>query len=900
MNSDNRRDPDAILKAIAEGEKKSQEAKLRIFLGMSAGVGKTYSMLKAAHQRFNEGIDVVIGAVETHGRLETAALVQGLPLIPSKNIIYRDTQLQEMDLDEILKLKPKLVIVDELAHTNAPGSRHEKRYQDVIELLDAGIDVYTALNVQHLESRKDSVEAITEISIRETVPDSLLERATLVELVDIAPTELLRRLREGKVYTGEKANRAAQNFFKEDRLTALREIALRITAEKVDHDLQQMGQNRNDANVWQTNERLLVAISHSPYSEKLIRATRRLAYNLESPWIAVHVDMGLTLDDKDQAQLTKNLNLARELKAEVITTTEVDVPSAVRRICRQKNVTQVVVGRPTKRWFRDVIEGGSLLNRLVSETPEVDIHVIRQTGVLNEKPSLKKELSLYKSQSGPIKYWYTFCFLALISVGSGFLEGIIGYRAVGFIFLLAVLVVGMFGSIGAVIFSATLSALTWNFLFIPPRLTFAISSVDDMILCFSFFVVAIIVGFLTNRIRFHERLIREREERTNFLYEVLRDIANSYDKAEFLTKVTGRVGKLLNAHCGVVLKILSGELKLDQNKDYGFILSEKEQAVALWSFQNQKNAGWGTDTLAESESLYIPLKGHTESLGVFIFKPLKRSRKLGSEQEDLLFSITRQLSLSIERHFLSKRVAETQRLKDSEELHQTLLNSISHELRTPLTAILGTASALDNEKLAHDPVYLKSVSQNLQEAGDRLNRVIENLLDMSRLSSGVLSLKLEWHDFSDLIGVVVKKNSTYLKKHQLKVNGLSEIALVKIDFRLLEHALSNILLNAALYTPENSLIEVKVTKVAKKIILEVKDNGPGIPEDSVSKIFDKFYRVPGSPTGGTGLGLSIVKSIIELHKGEIRFTNQNPHGACFRIELPMDESPSMPTEIKDE
>ena len=896
MNFNNRQDPDALLKAIKNAEKTSREAKLRVFLGMSAGVGKTYAMLKAAHQRFQEGVNVVVGVAESHGRVETAALFEGLPFIELKKIDYRGTMLSEMNIDKILELKPKLVIVDELAHSNVPGSRHEKRYQDVLELLDAGIDVYTSLNVQHLESRKDSVEAITGIQIRETVPDSILERATLVELVDIAPTELLRRLSEGKVYLGDKAERAAQNFFKEDRLTALREIALRITAERVDQDLQKMIAVGPATSPWQTNERLLVAISHSPYSEKLIRATRRLAYNLEAPWIAVHVDTGLTLNDQDQAQLIKNLTLARELKAEVFTTTEVDIPSAVRRICRTKNVTQVVVGRPTKRWFRDLIDGGTLLNRLVKENAEVDVHVIRQESLSQGAVSIKEEMLRYRSKTGPMKYWLTFTFLGTTALFSGFLETWIGYRAVGFLFLMAVLIVGTFGSIGSVIFSATLSAVIWNFFFIPPRMTFAISSADDIVLCVAFFVAALITGFLTHRIRFHERLIREREERTNFLYEILKDIANSSDKSEFLSKVTNRVGHHLKANCGVILKSPTQELQFDEAKVYSITMTEKDQAVAQWAFQNQKNAGWSTDTLAQSDALYLPLKGHTESIGVFIFKPLKKSRKLDPDQENLLFSIMRQLGISIERHFLTKRIAENQRLKDSEELHQTLLNSISHEMRTPLTAILGVASALDDEKMANDPAYIKNISSSLQEAGDRLNRVIENLLDMSRLNSGVLSLKLEWHDLSDLVGVVLKKNAKILAGHKIITSGLEDMTLVKIDFRLMEHAISNILLNASLYTPAGTEIKISVKKEDHQVTLQIEDQGPGISDESALKIFDKFYRVPGSKTGGTGLGLSIVKSIVELHAGQILFHNVQPQGSCFKIELPVKEKPTLPTE----
>ncbi len=888
-NSDQRLNPDALLDLINKEDHQQSFGKLRVFLGMSAGVGKTYAMLKAAHQRQKEGLTVAIGAVETHGRSETHALLDGLKLISKKKIKYRDTSLEEMDLDAILELKPDLVIVDELAHTNAPTSRHPKRYQDVIEILEAGIDVYTAVNVQHLESRKDSVEQITGINIRETVPDSILERATLIELVDIAPSELLKRLREGKVYLGDKADHAAQNFFKEDRLTALREIALRLTAERVDHDLQKFTITR-DEKPWQTNERLLVAVSHSPYSQKLVRATRRLAYNLEAPWIALHVETGLTLSDEDQRQLKKNLDLARELKAEVINTTDTDVASAIQRISRQKNVTQVVVGKPTRRWFRDVIEGGHLLDRLVKDNHEVDIHVIRHDPSEFPQPPISEELSLYKSGSGWIKYYYIMWFFVLVTMAGAIFEPYIGYRAVGFIFLLAVVITSLWGSIAAVSFSAVLSAFIWNFGFIPPRFTFVIQSADDVILCVSYFVVALITGFLTNRIRIREKLIREREEKTNLMNQILQDISKSQNKSEFIDKVCSRISQSFLGNAKVVLKSKAGVLQFDRLKD-SHELDQKEQAVALWAFQNQKNAGWSTETLNQARSLYIPLRGIAENVGVLIYKPDRRINRLKVDQKELLLGIATQLGISIERHFLSRRLLEAQRLKDSEVLHQTLLNSISHEMRTPLTAIMGSASAIFNK--ATKDAELKPISENLSEASERLNRVIENLLDMSRLSSGFLGLKLEWHDLSDLVGVVVKKLEKNLGPHKLTVQVDDAIELVHMDFRLFEHALSNLILNATQYAGTRCQILVKAEKKDSKIRISVEDDGCGIPDESRAKLFEKFYRVPGTPTGGTGLGLSIVKGIVELHKGLIWYEANQPNGSKFIIELPIENSPKL-------
>lgn len=893
-DADQRLNPDALLDLINKQDQQKVFGKLRVFLGMSAGVGKTYAMLRAAHQAQRDGYQVVIGVVETHGRSETQALVQGLEIIPVKKIKYRDTDLEELDLDAILNLRPDLVIVDELAHSNAPTSRHPKRYQDVIEILEAGIDVYTAVNVQHLESRKDSVELITGVTIRETVPDSILERASLIELVDIAPSELLKRLKEGKVYLGDKAELAAKNFFKEDKLTALREMALRLTAERVDHDLQKFSVTRTDG-VWHSAERLLVAVSHAPSSAKLLRTTRRLAYNLEAPWIALHVETGLTLSEQDQRQLKKNLDLARELSAEVISTTDVDVPSAIKRISRQKNVTQVIVGRPTRRWFRDLLEGGHFLDRLVSDNTQVDVHVTRHDPKEFPKQSFSDEVSMYKTGSGWIKYYQISWFFVFVTTLGALLESYIGYRAVGFLFLLAVVITSLWGSIAAVSFAALISAFIWNFGFIPPRFNFEISSADDVILCVAYFVVALITGFLTNRIRIREKIIREREEKTNLMNEILKDISQSQNKSEFIGKVCTRISQSFSGNASVILKSKTGQLQLENIKETDR-LDANEQAVALWSFQNQKSAGWSTETLNQAKALYIPLKGVAEAVGVLVFKPERKGTRLKVDQLELLMTIVTQLGISIERHFLSRRLLEAQAVKDSEILHQTLLNSISHEMRTPLTAIMASASAISNKALQDQD--LSAISENLSDASERLNRVIENLLDMSRLNAGVLGLKKEWHDVSDLVGVVVQKLEKNLRNHKLSVQ-VDDIELVHIDFRLFEHALANLILNATQYAGPQCLISVKAQSINGKIRISVADDGVGILAEFAAKIFDKFYRVPETPAGGTGLGLSIVKNIVELHKGSIWYEAGKPKGSCFVIELPLGKAPLVPTKDQE-
>lgn len=891
-----RPDPDEILKSIKEQQGASSRAYFRIFMGMSAGVGKTYAMLKAAHQKKQEGLDVVIGVVETHGRKETEELVEGLELIPKKRTNYRGTDLLEMDLDAILLRKPQLVVVDELPHTNIPGSRHEKRYQDIIELLQNGIQVYTAINVQHLESRKDTVESITGISIYETVPDRILEMANQIELVDISPNELLKRLKEGKIYLGDKAERAAQNFFKEDKLTALREIALRMTAERVDQDLQKLVLNKSETGPWQTNERLLVAISHSPFSEKVIRATRRLAYNLDAPWIALYVDTGIQLNDLDQAQLVKNLNLAKELNAEVITTTEMNVSSAVRRVCRQKNVTQVVIGRPTRRWFRDLLEGGAFLERLLQESTELDIHIVRSDSKQKTQPKIIDEILYYQSQTPFLTYWYTIWAVIGVSFLSFLLENFLGYRSVGFIFLLGVSIIGTLGSLGSVILAALMSAVIWDYFFIPPQYTFLITNSEDILMCFSLFSVAVITGFLTNRIRSHEKLIRERERKTHILYEILKDITVSTDKNDFLKKVLNRTSQIFDSTCGVIIKDRTSKLIFGLDKNYNIELSSKDQAVAQWSFDHAQNAGWSSDTLSESKILFIPLVGETEKVGVFVLKPNRPKRKMDLENQNLLLSIVSQLGASLEKHLLMKRLIEAQRLKDSEELHQTLLNSISHEMRTPLTAILSASTSLEAIDVNSDFKSIQEIARGIRSAGIRLNRVVENLLDMSRIHSGVLSLNKEWYDMNDLVGVVISKMREMASEHPIHANLVEGSILFKIDFRLMEHALSNILLNAVLYTPKNSDIWITSEVENGMYILKIIDSGPGIPDEDKFKIFEKFYRLPGALPGGTGLGLSIVKSIVELHGGRIMVEDHKPTGSCFKLFLNLEPQPQAPPE----
>jgi len=883
-----RPNPDELLDIVNAEDKKKSEAQLRIFFGMSAGVGKTYAMLEAAHEAKEDGIDVVIGVVETHGRQETAELLEGLEVIPKKKINYRGTSIEEMDLEAILKRRPKLVVVDELAHTNAPGSLHPKRYQDVLQLLEEGIDVYTAVNVQHIESRKDSVEKITGIVIRETVPDSLIERANHIELIDITPAGLLKRLREGKVYLEERAERATQNFFKEAPLSALREIALRLTAEKVDYDLKDYSKLHGSEGPWNTNERLMVAVSHSPYSERLIRATRRYAFNLEAPWMAIYVDTGAALNNIDQAQLSKNLSLARELGAEVVTVPDVDVTEALQRVAKQRNVTQMIIGRPTQRFLRDHLEGGTVLDRLVRQSGEFDVHVIRQE---TASQRVRRWIPEFSNLSAWIQYWYVFWIMVGVTILTHIASGFLGYRSIGFIYLLAILGLSLVFSLGPVLFAAALSSLLWNFFFIPPKYTFTISSIEDALLCISYFVVAVTTGYLTHRIRRHERVFQEREERTQFLYQITKDISAGGGKEVYLAKVADQLSNILTGSCGFIVKSAAAKLDFSIISSEYMQLSEKEQAVALWAFENEKAAGWSTDNLPSSRNFYLPMKTTDGPVGLIVFKP-KKIKRLSIDYENLLFTVGNQVAIAIEREELEEKSKSADRLRESEKLHQALMNSVSHELRTPLTTIIGSASTLAEPQVRENPELRKDLSEELVRASHRLNRVIENLLDMTRLNSGMLSLKKDWYDVRELLKLTVKRLGGDLGGHPIDYN-IGDVPLVKIDYRLLEQVFANLILNAVAYTPDLSPIHLSVYQDGEWLVIRVRDEGAGLPPEALSRVFEKFYRVPGTKAGGTGLGLFIAKSLVEAHSGTIEAQNSASGGAEFVIRLPIEPMPQV-------
>ena len=881
MTDGDRPNPDALLSSIQREEATKKRGRLKVFLGMCPGVGKTYAMLEAARRDHAAGRDVVIGFVETHGRKETDALAEGLPTIPRRQTEYRGVKLTEMDLDAVLAREPQIALVDELAHTNAPGSRHPKRYHDVQELLDAGIDVITTLNVQHVESRADIVRQVTGTEIRETVPDSVLDDA-VIELVDLPPAELVQRLHEGKVYLPDRAAVAAQNFFREGNLTALRELALRLVADHVGVDTREYRQTQASAASWKTGHCLLVAVGPGPFSEPLIRWTRRMADGLRCRWLAVHVESSRSLTESAQAQLEKNLAAARELGAEVFTTTDDDLVRGLLRVAREQNATQIIVGKPTGAGWLEWLRGDRLLRRLARESGDIDLHVVRA-----EKTSSAQNSRLWRPAFASNFQQYVFAVGVVVATGvlNLGLMALAGPRVPGLVFLLAVVLLALKVGRGPVLLAGALSALAWNFFFLPPRFTFVIAKVEDAILFGLYFVVAIVLGQLVARIRAQEQAERRREGRAIALYELTRDLAEATSRDEVIWQLISQVNRVFRARVAVAVSVND---KLAAHPDSSLTFSEKELGVADWAFRQRKPAGRFTDNLPGAEALHLPLVTERKAFGVLAVSMPDKNLTLA--QRDLLETFARQAALVLDRVELRTAAEQSRLLAESEKFSRTLLNSISHELRTPLAASTSAASALATDDAA-TPKQRSELISEIQEANARLNRVVGNLLDVARLESGKVRPRLDWHDARDLVQTTLRELQRELAAHPLKVDLPAAPLLVKLDVSLVQHALANLLLNAGNHTPAGTPVEVQAQLAEGNLVLSVADRGPGIPAEWLPRIFDKFFRAPNAPTGGSGLGLTIVKGFVEAHGGTVTADNRPGRGAIFTMRLPQLEKP---------
>lgn len=879
-----RPNPDELLSSILIEEKKGSYGKLRIFFGMCAGVGKTYTMLQVAHSELLKGVDIVIGIVETHNRIDTTQLAAGFESLPRKKYAYKSTIVEEMDLDAIIARKPEIVLVDELAHTNAPGSRHTKRYQDVLELLDNGINVYTTLNVQHLESRSETVAQITGIVIRETLPDEIFEKAEEIELIDLTPDELLERFSEGKIYSPERSLQAVENFFRKGNITALREMALRIVADRVDKQLHDYLQHKKIRGPWKTGLHLLVAIDYKTQSTRLLRWAKNLSYSMGANIQAVYIETLHKLTQKEKEQLDKNIKLAKQLGINFRIITHVNIVKAIVDFAQKENITHIIVGKPRVRSIVSMFLLGNFINRLIRYSGDIDVYILGADS--RSVDHFRKQVSIPSFTSNLNQYLLITLLVMITSFCCYQLNTLVGYQVISFGLLFVVSILALFFGTGPILLAASLSALIWDFFFIPPKFTFYIDKPVDALMFMMFFIIALLNGILTSRVRRQEKKIRVREERTHALYQLIRDLASANGINEVLKISNQYISKYFLAEAAFFLKNDVHTLEIqsyDANNDK---FTSNEWGIASWVFRYASKAGKFTDTLPATEFTFFPLIGSNITLGVVAIK-LHTGFTQGEEQ--FWNAVISHISGKIEREQLRYAAKTAYVLSESDKLYKTLINSISHELRIPVSTIMGASETLLTAQYPEE--MREKLHQEIYQASNRLNRLIENLLNMSRLESGRISPSPVWCDVHDLANAIRDSLGKELESFVFTIVIPEEMPLVNLDIGLTEQAIYNLVLNATQYAPSGTTIRIKFFYDIHHLFIQVMDRGPGFPLNELPSLFNKFYRGTAAGTGGTGLGLSIVKGFVEAQNGTVSADNRKNGGAIFTVKIPVKQMP---------
>ena len=890
MDNDIKRpDPDELLARIQLEEEAKNRGKLKIFLGYVAGVGKTYSMLEAAHQRKAEGVDVIAGYIETHKRAETEAMVAGFEVIPRKKLDYHGVSVEEMDVDAILARHPQLALVDELAHTNLSGSRHPKRYQDVEELLEAGINVYTTLNIQHLESLNDVIAQITGITVRETVPDRIIDEASEIELIDLPPDELLDRLNEGKVYVPDQAAHAIQKFFRKGNLTALRELTMRRAAARVDEHMIDYMQTRAIPGPWPASERILVCISANPLGEKLVRSARRLADELKAEWQAIYIETPrhANLPQAQRDQIAHILQLAEELGAKTLSIPGQTVAGSVLEYAHKQNITKIIAGKSVRpRWIELLY--GSDVEQIIRHSGNIDVYVV--SGDTGHTP--QPEISALQPHRPWRRYLWSLVLVILATGVSALVDPLIAPTNLVMIYLLAVVVAAVYLGSGPSIMASILGIMAFDYFFVPPNFTLAVSDTQYLLTFVGLLVVSIVISQLTVRVRDQAIAAQQREADTTALYALSRDLAAAGSLDVIIRTVVDNISQTFGRDV-VILLPAQGEKGLIKPviQNNSFIPNENELAVASWAYLHGQTAGLGTDTLSASKARYIPLKTAQGVIGVLGVKPSETQNRLAPNLRRLLDALASQAALAIERALLSEQARQAQVYRATEKLQTALLNSISHDLRTPLVSITGALSSLNDAKVWQDNESRARLIENARQEADRLNRLVGNLLNMSRLEAGAVKVRLEPTDIQDAIGAALAQLDEQLGKREVRVNLPDDLPLVPLDYILIEHVLVNILDNAIKYSPPDLPIDIAAHISNAFLEIDISDQGVGIPPEDLKRVFDKFYRVHRPDNiSGTGLGLSICKGIIEALNGFIAAENRPGGGTTFTIGIPLGET----------
>jgi two-component system, OmpR family, sensor histidine kinase KdpD len=881
--SESRPDPEALLARVKDEEARARRGKLKVFFGAAAGVGKTYAMLEAAREQRDDGVDLVVGYVETHRRAETEALVEGLEILPRRALEYRGTTVPEFDLDAALQRRPAVVLVDELAHTNAPGSRHAKRWQDVVELLDAGIDVYTTVNVQHLESLNDVVAKITGVVMRETVPDSVFEQADEVELIDLPPDDLLQRFRDGKVYMPAQAQEAVEHFFRKGNLIALRELALRRTAARVDAQMRVYRREHAIENVWPTAERILVCVGPGPWSTRLVRAAKRMADDLGAEWIAAYVETPAQLRLPQEARdgVIQTLRLAEQLGAQTIRLSGQTMSEALLAYAHDRNVSKLVVGKPSRTRWRRVLFG-SIVDTLVAGSGDIDVYVIsggREDGTplpeVRRRP-LPTDATAYATAAGAVA----------VSTGLAWLLAPVSELSnLVMIYLLGIVIVAMRTGRGPSLLAAVLSVAAFDFFFVPPRFTFAVSDARYLFTFLVMLVVGLVISGLTVRTRSQAEAARHREQQTAVLYAMTRELASTRGVDELLRVAIRHLTEVF--HGQVVLLLPAAGDGLGPGAGAQFDVDANDLGVARWVFEHRQPAGLGTATLPGASALYVPLLGSTGPVGVLGLRPSDPHAMDEPERLHQLETFAAQTALALERARLAREAQEAEVRIESERLRNSLLSSVSHDLRTPLATITGAVSTILDGRTRLDAKTERDLLESVHEEAERLNRLVQNLLEMTRLESGALQLRRELHPPEEVIGAALGRFAKRLADRRVTTRVPPDLPLVAMDDVLVEQVLINLLDNALKYTPAGSPIDVIATATDESLTIEVADRGPGLPPGEEDRVFEKFYR--GEPVGsrGAGLGLAICRGVVRAHGGRIWAQNLPGGGVAFLFTLPL-------------
>ncbi len=890
-----RPDPDQLLARLKEEDALAQRGKLKIFFGASAGVGKTYAMLSAARALHNQGVDVLIGVIETHGRSETEALVGGLERLPLKELSYRERSLREFDLDGALARKPQLILVDELAHSNVPGSRHPKRWQDVEELLAAGIDVWSTMNVQHLESLNDVVSGITGIRVNETVPDRVFDETDEVVIVDLPPDELLQRLKEGKVYLPQQAAAAVRNFFRKGNLIALREMALRRTADRVDDEMLQYRSSMAAPPVWQTREALLLCIGPDERSEKLVRATARMAAQLDVPWHCVHVETPQLqrLPEAARKRLLQALKLAQDAGATTATLSGHGLAATVVKYAHEHNLSRVVLGRDTgrrtPRWRNTLAEAVGALGN--------DLDVIQIALPARERgsrwPAPEPEASTTGNTSNHAwrPYAWSAGLCAAVTLFTAPLHSVLALANIVMVFLLAVVLVAVRFGRGPAVMAAFMSVAAFDFFYVPPRFTFSVSDAQYLLTFAVMLVVALVIGQLTAGLKFQARVATEREERVSALYAMSRDLSGAL-MPEQVAEIAAR---FLRSEFDARSALLVADLedRITPPLPSPDLATGIDLGVAQWAHSHAQAAGHGTNTLPGSAVLYLPLKAPMRIRGVLAVEPKNPAQLIGPEQRQLLDTCASLLAISLERiHYVDVAQSTTLQM-ESERLRNSLLAAISHDLRTPLAALVGMADSLALVQPAPTGAQGEIIA-GMREAALRMNSLVNNLLDMARLQTGPVQLNRQWQPLEEVVGTAIKAMSGTLDPARLRVSLPEDLPLLSIDAVLLERVLCNLLENAAKYTPPGSPIEIGATASSSLVTVHVDDHGPGLPKGREEALFQMFERGrKESSAPGVGLGLAICRAIVQAHGGTIRGETRPGGGARFSFDLPRGTPPAL-------